>query len=173
MADYCEYLAELKSATIFQDIDDEALIELLETMSPEIVRLKAGEKPPLEDFRKFLIVLRSSPPREIQSRRFKYDMPKFGEPGMMMAEIPSLSRFMEFLDRPLKMPGKGPPCLPRDFELECLLCSADMMVKFYNEKVSQAQSIMLRNFLGLLAQKVMDVRSELFLLRDGVDIYNA
>jgi ribosomal protein L10 len=51
-----------------------------------------------------------------------------------------------------------------------LEASGEMLVKFYNEKVAQAQGVMLRNFLGLLTQKVTDVRQEIFLLRDGIDI---
>jgi hypothetical protein len=89
----------------------------------------------------------------------------------MMAEIPALSRFMEYLPQPLKKPF-GPGKKELEFDLECLQCSGEMMVKFYDQKTTAAQSIMLRNFLGILAQKVMDVRHELFLSRDGVDIYN-
>jgi hypothetical protein len=98
-------------------------------------------------------------------------MPKFGEPGMMMGEIPSLSQIFKVLPRPTKMPFKGhqkPPAL----DLDTLEVSGEMMTKFYNERVAPAQSVMLRNFLGILAQKVTDVRQELFLLRDGIDLYN-
>ncbi|MDR1873265.1 MAG: hypothetical protein LBS60_15315 [Deltaproteobacteria bacterium] len=169
MTNYRDYLPELKSSTLFQDIADDDLIELLETIAPPIVHLKAGQPLEIPDKGNFLIVLRSTPAKELQPRRFKYDMPKFGEPGMMMAEIPSLSRFLEFLGQKPELPFKPKPL---DFDLECLKCSGEALTRFYNPKVAPAQSVTLRNFLGILAQKVMDVRRELFLVKEGRDIFN-
>jgi hypothetical protein len=166
---YREYLPELKTTTIFQDIDDESILDLLTIMGPKIVYVKAGTQLQLPESGYFYIVLKSHPPKDPEPRRFKYAMPKFGEPGMMMAEIPALSRFLEFMDKPPQMPG---PHKPLEVDLDCLLCSGEMIVRFYNDKIAPVQSIMIRNFLGILAQKVMDVRQELFLLRDGVDIFN-
>ncbi|MDR0549143.1 MAG: hypothetical protein LBI10_07020 [Deltaproteobacteria bacterium] len=169
MENYRDYTPELKTTTIFQGLEDEALLDLLKAMGPPIVRLKAGERLSLPEKGQFFIVLKSSPGREIEPRRFKYAMPKFGEPGMMMAEIPGLSLFMEAL---AKKPT--PPFEPKPLEsdLDCLRLTGDMAVKFYDQKVAPAQSVFLRNFLGILAQKVMDVRRELFLLKDGRDIFN-
>ncbi len=168
MENYREYLPELKTTTLFQDIDDEALIDLLETMRPPIIRRKAGETIGLRpDMAAFRVVLRG-PVREPAPRRFKWDMPRFGEPGMMMGEIPSLSRFLDHIERPAK-PFFTPK--PLEHDLDMLEFSGEMLVKFYGEKVAAAQGVVLRNFLGILAQKVTDVRRELFLLRDGVDMY--
>ncbi|MDR2141707.1 MAG: hypothetical protein LBR11_07970 [Deltaproteobacteria bacterium] len=169
MENYREYLPELTSTTIFQDIPEEALIELLEAMAPPIRRRPAGEKPSLSDFNSFWIILRADPPQSLEPRRFKYDMPKFGEPGMMMAEIPALSRFLDFIPKTAPKPFEPKPW---PFALELLEFTPDSLVKFYSEKVAPAQSVFLRNFLGILAQKVMDVRRELFLLKDGRDIFN-
>jgi hypothetical protein len=169
MTNFREYLPYLLSSTLFQDIEGDDLIELLETINPPIVHFKAGEPLSTPDMSHFLVTLRAIPAQNIQPRRFKYDMPKFGEPGMMMAEIPSLSRFMEFLDKKPERPFKPRP-LP--FDLECLQFSGESITRFYNPKVALAQSVVLRNFLGILAQKVMDVRRELFLLKDGRDIFN-
>ena len=174
MENYREYLPELKSTTIFQDIADDDLIALLEAMGPKISHKKAGEgHGPLDkhDFNTFKFLLRATPAPPLAPRRFKWDMPKFGEPGMMMGEIPSLSQLFKVLPRPTKMPFKGHP-KPPALDIDALEVSGEMMTKFYNERVAPAQSVMLRNFLGILAQKVTDVRQELFLLRDGIDLYN-
>lgn len=60
---------------------------------------------------------------------------------------------------------KGPP--PRGpknlgYDLHLLLLSGEMLTKDYGEKYRLAQGIMLRNFLGILAQKVTDIRKEKF-----------
>jgi hypothetical protein len=169
MENYSEYLDELMSAPIFLGIGRDSLLELLEALGPRIVRFRAGDclRPPEPGC--FYLTARSNPPRNPEKRRFKYAMPKFGEPGMMMAEIPALSQFAEALDRP---PGNPHPSRPLEFDLDCLLFSAEMAAGVYDPKAARIQSIMMRNFLGILAQKVMDVRQELFLVRDGTDIYN-
>lgn len=44
------------------------------------------------------------------------------------------------------------------------------MMKYYGPEVAEAQGIMLRNFLGILAQKVCDVREEKFQLIRKFDL---
>lgn len=171
MENYREYLPELKTTTIFQDIEDEALIAMLEAMGPAIVCKKTGDMPQPMDKDKFQILLRRSDIglNDIEPRRFKYQMPRFGEPGFLMHEIPSLSRFMEALP-PNRKPAHTPK--PAEHDMAALEFSVDMLLNYYNAEVWPAQQMFLRNLLGMLAHKVMDVRQELFLLRDGRDIFN-
>jgi len=164
MPTYREFLPELKSTTLFQNIEDEALIALLEAMGPEIVCRKAGTRgmPPIDmDKGIFCVVLKGKPLDQLEPRLDVYNMPKSTEPGMMMGEIPCLSEMRK--SRAPKMKRKGPPHggpQNETFDLYMLQMSGEMVTKFYGEKYSEAQGIMLRNFLGNLAQKVTDVRKE-------------
>jgi molybdate/tungstate transport system substrate-binding protein len=164
MKNYREFLPELKSMTLFQKIEDEELIALLEVMSPEIVCRKAGTRgmPPIDmDKGIFCVVLRGKPLDQLEPRLDVYNMPKPNEPGMMMGEIPCLSEMQR--SRAPKMKRKGPPHGgPKNdtFDLYMLRMSGEMITKYYGEEYSKAQGIMLRNFLGILAQKVTDVRKE-------------
>lgn len=169
MENYRAYLKELKTTTLFQDIPDEELIALLEAMQPKIVMRKAGEPMPPMPEGTFKMALRATPDQGIVPRKFKYDMPKFGEPGMLMAEIPTYSRMFEGLKRRPGGPMHKPT--PIDYDLEMLEFTEGMMTAFYGEQHAHAQGIMLRNFLGILAQKVCDVRHELFLIRDARDMF--
>ena len=175
MVNYREYLPELKSTTLFQDIEDDALVALLEAMAPKLVVRKQGDGMTAFAPGTFRMALRATPPNEIVPRVFKYDMPKFGEPGMLMAEIPSLSLMGDGLKaagRERKGPG-GPPHKPKPvaYDLEMLEFEVDSLTRFYGEEIFKAQGIMLRNFLGILAHKVCDIRHELFLIRDARDMY--
>ena len=165
MLNYRDFLPELKSTTLFQNMEDEALIALLEAMKPEIVRREAGAKgmPPI-DMEKgiFCVVLKGKPLDRLEPRLDIYNMPKFNEPGMMMGEIPCLSEMNK--SRAPRMRFKGmPPFPPPDreqFELYLLRMSGEMLTKYYGEQYAAAQGAMLRNFLGILAQKVTDIRKE-------------
>lgn len=44
MEDYRAYLPELKTSTLFQDIEDDALIALLNAMQPRIIHKKVGDE---------------------------------------------------------------------------------------------------------------------------------
>ena len=182
MENYRKYLPELKSTTLFRDMADEEIICVLEAMQPAIIEQKAGEMPSIKkDFQVFRMILQGAPDKEQESRKHKYDMPKFGEPGMLMAEIPSLSRIFEGRkpgeepdgnpkdgERPPKPEDgkgekrrpKGPPIKPLPCDMKFLELSGEMLTKPYGPEVSEAQGKMLRNLLGILAQKVMDVRKE-------------
>lgn len=167
MENYREYLPELKSTTLFQGIDDEALVQLLEAMQPEIIRKKKGEMAEVKKgFKTFRMVLRVADQKELAPRPHRYDMPQFGEPGRLMAEIPCLSCMFEW-KKPEEGHGpdnerKGPPFKrkPLSCDTEFLEMSGEMVTKFYGAEVADAQGIMLRNFLGILAQKVCDEREE-------------
>ena len=170
MSIYKEYLPELKSTTLFQDIPDDELIALLDAMHPEIAVRKAGEAMPPMAKGTYYMALRSNPARELAPRQFKYDMPKMGEPGMLMGEIPTYSRMSEGLPQTNR---KRPPFKGRnlDYDLEMLVLTENMMTDFYGEQHAKAQGQVLRNYLGILAQKVCDIRHELFLIRDARDMF--
>lgn len=177
MENYRDFLPELKSTTLFQDIGDDALIQLLEAMQPAIIHRKKGEFPGIKnDFKTFRMVLKSCPAKETAPRPHKYDMPKFGEPGMLMAEIPSLSQaFAGKKPKPEEEKGgrpkrKGPPHKPLSSDMDLLELSGEMLTKYYGPETAEAQGIMLRNFLGILAQKVCDVREEKFRLIQKYDL---
>ncbi|HZK02418.1 MAG TPA: substrate-binding domain-containing protein [Anaerovoracaceae bacterium] len=164
MSDYRNFLAELKSTTLFKDIEDEALIALLEVMNPEIVLRKAGTRgmPPI-DIKEgiFCVILKGKPLDQLGPRLDEYNMPQYTEPGMMMGEIPGLSKMHK--SRAPKMRFRGRPHVgPKreEMDLYMLRMTGEMVTKFYGEQHSQAQGIMLRNFLGILAQKVTDVRRQ-------------
>ena len=164
MSDYRGFLPELKSMTLFQNIEDEELLALLDVMHPEIVCRKAGTRgmpPTVMEKGVFCVVLRGKPLDRLEPRLDVYDMPKLNEPGMMMGEIPCLSEMLK--SRAPRMKFKGPPHAgPKNenFDTCMLRMTGEMVTKFYGKKFSAAQSVMLRNFLGILAQKVTDVRKE-------------
>ena len=86
MENYRQYLPELKTTTLFQDMSDEQIIALLEAMQPAIERRKKGQVGIGEmEKGKFKMILRTDPAQPIAPRQFKWDMPQFGEPGMIMA----------------------------------------------------------------------------------------
>lgn len=166
---YRNWLPEIKSMTLFQDIGENDLIDLLEVMAPEVIHIEVGEEFPPFNAGSFKVFLKRYPPKEQIPRRFKWDMPKHDEPGLIMGEIPCLSRFMEKLDRKFSPPHGSKP---REYACDLLEMNTDMMLKYYNARVYPAQSVMIRNLMGILAQKVMDVRQDLFMSKFGVDIYN-
>ena len=170
MSKYTEYLPELRTSTLFQHMTDEQIVSLLDAMQPEIVMRKAGDPmPPLENGMYFM-ALRSTPAKPLVPRQFPFDMPRFGECGMLMGEIPTMSRMYEGLTDKTRHQHPG---LKRslDFDLEMLKFTEDMVTKPYGDAVAEAQGIMLRNYLGILAQKVCDIRHELFLIKDGRDMF--
>lgn len=167
--DYREWLPELKTTTLFQDIADDDLIALLEAMAPQVIHIEVGQYLPLDISRNFAMFLRRYPPKEQVPRRFKWDMPKFEEPGMLMGEIPYLSRYLEREGQ-----FKRPPMRDRPRETACdiLLFDVNTILDYRGDAVFSAQKTMLRNLLGILAQKVTDVREELWKLKYDVDIHN-
>ncbi len=109
----------------------------------------------------FCVVLKGKPLDQLELRLDVYNMPKPTEPGMMMGEIPCLSEMLK--SRAPKMKMKGPPHggpKNEEFDLYLLRMSGEMVTRFYGEQYTEAQGIMLRNFLGILAQKVTDMRRE-------------
>lgn len=171
MSIYEEFLPELQSTTLFQDIADADILAMLDAMQPEIIHVNKGEMMPEMAPGHWRMFLRRRPDAPLAARAFKYDMPKFGEPGMLMHEIPTLSRMADTL---ANRPGKfRPPHRPHplDYDADILEFSEDMVTTFYSADIAPAQGKMLRNYLGILAQKVNDVRHELFLIRDCRDMY--
>lgn len=167
-AGFREFLPEMKTTTIFQGIADDDLVKMLETMKPGIALMKGSDPMGGPDPDYYRIILRRAPALELQPRRFKYAMPRFGEPGMMMAEIPGLAQYMVTLGHL----GGGPrPGQTRDHDLYLLDVHQDQFTNYYNEDILPAQRRMWRNYLGILAQKVMDVRRNLLYRYEGHDLY--
>ena len=170
MSKYAEYLPELKTSTLFRGMSEEQILTLLDAMHPAIVMRKAGDPMQIPPEGAFYMALRSTPAKPLVPRQFPYDMPRFGECGMLMFEIPALSHMTEGLT---DKPRRFHPGIRRalDFDLEMLLFDEHMITRPYGEETALAQGLMLRNFLGILAQKVCDIRHELFLIRDGRDMF--
>ncbi|MBQ9014643.1 MAG: substrate-binding domain-containing protein [Firmicutes bacterium] len=164
MSKYEPYLAELKSTTLFQNIPEDELLALLDAMDPEIVvKTPRDLGNPGPDIKNgvFAMCLRGTPLDELQPRPDVYNMPKPHEPGMLMGEIPALSEMTKSRapkPKKFKFRGRGFPQLDTDEYM--LRMTPEMVTKFYGEEHTHAQSIMLRNFLGILAQKVTDTRRE-------------
>lgn len=173
MFNYGDYLSELKTTTLFRDMTDEEILLVLNSMQPAIK--KGGPEPQKDEngtpkFNSFRMVLRSNPVKELAPRYFKYDMPRYAEPGMLMAEIPALSSIQDY-QKPKQRPNGGPHH-KGNYELETLEFTPEMITKYYNPETAPAQGKMLRNLLGILSQKVCDIRQEYFLLKDGRDSYD-
>ena len=172
MENYREYLPELKTTTLFQDMSDEQIIMLLEAMQPAIEHRKKGQMG-IGEVQKgsFKMTLRTDPACDLAPRQFKWDMPQFGEPGIIMAEIPAFSCMGDYL--PKGESNFKPPHQPQPlaFDMDLLVFNSDMITAYYNPEVSQAQGIFTRNMYGILAQKVCDVRHELFLIKTGQDMF--
>lgn|GEM_PF-2483993 len=168
-ATFREFLPEMKTTTIFQDIPDEALIKMLETMKPGIALMKRDSPMGGPDPDYYRIILRTVPAREQKPRRFKYAMPNYGEPGMMMAEIPGLAQYMVTLGQ--TMGGPRPGGRVRDHDMYLLDVHQDLFTNYFNEEILPAQRQMWRNYLGILAQKVLDVRRDLLYRYEGLDLY--
>lgn len=167
-ASFREFLPEMKTATIFQEIPDDDLIKMLATMKPGIALYKKTDVMGGPDPDYYRIILRTIPAPELKARRFKYAMPHFGEPGMMMAEIPGLAQYMVTLGHV----GGGPrPSQTRDYDMYLLDVHRDQFTNYYNEDILPAQRKMWRNYLGILAQKVLDVRRGLLYRYEGLDLY--
>lgn len=165
MSSYQDFIPELMSSTLFQNIDRDSLIALLDVMKPEIVLHKTDSKSWLPiDMENgiFCVVLKGKPLEALEPRLDEYNMPKYGEPGMMMGEIPCLSEMLKSRAPKRRPKGifAGGESSPREHDLHLLLMTGEMVTKHYGEQYAKAQSIMMRNFLGILAQKVTDIRKE-------------
>ena len=165
MSKYAEFLPEMHYMPLFKDLSDEEIINLLEAMQPEIAVRKAGELMTPENSMDipndiFCFVVRGKPLEQCREILDVYTNNPPGEPGMMMGEIPVLSQILKS-KAPRQKGGKPPHGnSPAAFDTYMLRFTPDQITRFYNEDVAPAQGIMLKNFLGLLAQKVTDVRKE-------------
>lgn len=159
MVNYREYLPELKSMPLFQGIEEEELIALLEAMQPAVVHRETGVESTFKMGKDgFLVCLKNYLDPTITDKETKYTMPKPGEPGMMMGEIPSLSEAYLYASKKPAGPKPAPHGAPKEMKQDCLAMNAEMMVKFYSDAIYPAQAKMNRNMLGVLAQKVTDIR---------------
>nr|WP_320132297.1 hypothetical protein [uncultured Holophaga sp.] len=174
MSRYADYLPELCTMPLFLGFKDGEILAFLDRMQPAIChdRLdlkQAREAHPGQDT-PFRVLLRGGSVHELTQSPFPFAMPAFGTPGVLMAEIPSFSRLLDHV-----RPQGGPPGGHRQGSEapipESLEFTPDSITRFHDSETAPLQARMLRNLLGMLAQKVCDVRRELFLLRDGRDLY--
>lgn len=167
--EYSQYLSSLREATLFRDMEDDEILDLLSAMNPTIVHGRPTGPGSSGIHESFRMVIRSDTKPHAAPRRFKYDFPAFGEPGAMMGEILVLSEKERYL-KPTPLSVK-PELPPFEGDLLCLELTAEMLTSFYGEGLACAQGKMLRNFMGMLAQKVVDTRRKLTLERTGFDMY--
>ena len=70
----------------------------------------------------------------MEPRQFKYDMPKFGEPGMLMAEIPTYSKMADGLPKNSGKPKRPPHKMSAlSYDLE--------MLEFYSGTIVPAVGV--------------------------------
>ena len=169
MKNYKDYIDEMRSAVVFRDIAENDLLALLDKFGFEIVKIKAGEPRPPMPRNGFQILLRTYPAVENTKTRFAYDMPDFGACGFLMGEIPSFSRLFEGF----KTARPKPPFAikPPEHDMDVLVVDIAKLCEYQGDDVGKAQMQLWRNLTGMVAQKVNDVRQELFKLRDGFDMY--
>lgn len=169
MSDYEDLASSLTKATVFQGLSKDEIFALLVAMRPRLVMGLPPKPPTGEPHRCFWLVAKTIPERPEIKGRFAYGMQPHGEIGMMMGEILVFSRKEEFV-KPTPLSIK--PRLPQiSWDLILLEFTPEMITGFYSEEISLIQGKMIRNLLGMLAQKVVDVRRELYLERSGYDIY--
>ena len=164
MSRYRAYLPELQTTTLFQGIQDDDIVVLLDALDAEIVIQPKGTPglPPIDiENGIFCMVLRGQPLDRLAERFNAFDMPRVREPGMLMGEIPALSLMR--LSRDPEIRGRGPVVegsLNPDYDLHLLRLTPEALLVEVDDSVRPAQARMLRNLLGILAQKVTDVRRE-------------
>lgn len=167
MPDYERYASNLVGTALFQGMDCEEIRALLEAMAPPVHDGRAN--PDDGPIRSFQLVASCSPSRGRQTRMFPYSSDGFCEVGMIMGEIPALSLKDDYLKRTPLSVKKPQPSF--DWNIECLDLTPEMICADYGPKISPTQLKMIRNLMGMLAQKVVDVRRELYLERSGWDMY--
>ena len=166
---YAEFLPELRGTTLFEDLSDAEILSALETMRPPV---REGPLTPPEDgspHEAFLMVLRTDPPKAASPRRFAYDGQKRGEPGMLMGEVLVLSKKELYL-KPTPLSVK-PPFPPFEGSMLTLEFTPEMLETACDGETALAMAKVRRNLMGMLAQKVVDVRRDLYLERSGFDLY--
>ena len=169
---YRDLLPRLTAIPLFDGIDGEAIISLLDALQVEVVLQKEGEMRTADNapdpFRgMFGISLLGPAVSARDEREDPYQNPGFGELGQMMGEIPAFTEL--FKGKAAIMPPswapkglfKVDPSAPAQADSLVLRFTPEQFSTFVPE-VAEAQGKMIRNMLGLLAQKVTDTRKQLF-----------
>ena len=176
MPTYRDFLPQLATMPEFLGIEGEDIVALLEALKPEILCQKAGEERTPDngpDVRRNLFCIRLSgdpiPAPDVRDDR--YQNPDFTNCGMMMGEIPSFSCMFQNKSLPVKPGGPNgtfpqPPAPTEDVYV--MRFSPEQFTTFVPE-VAEAQGRMIRNFMGMLAQKVTDTRKMLFAANAELD----
>ena len=164
MKTYRDFLPQLVTMPEFLGIEPEDIIALLEALKPELVCRKAGEDPlpdngPDVKRNLFCIRLTGEPIPAPEDRDDRYQNPGFTNCGMMMGEIPSFSCMFQNKSMPVKpRPSKGHPMPPAPTEDVWAIRFSPEQLTAYVPEVAEAQGKMVRNIMGMLAQKVTDHR---------------
>lgn len=166
--DYRECAERLKGTVLFQGMKIDDIEKLLSHMQPTLCE---GRHHPDADgiHRTFRIVVKAEKALPPKPRPFPYSAHSFAQPGMLMGEIPALSLKDYCLGRtPLEIKEKFPPL---NFRITCLELSPEALCASVPAELADAHAQLMRNMMGFLAQKVMDVRRELYLERSNWDMY--
>lgn len=168
MLDYNACAKQLFGTVLFRGIHLEDIEGLLRHMKPSI---REGRHRPDVDgiHRTFRIVVYAEKTLPAKERPFPYSAHSFAQPGMLMGEVPALSLKDYYLGRtPLEIKEKYPPL---DFQIICIEVSPDVLCAPAPPELASAHAQLMRNMMGFLSQKVIDVRRELYLIRNGWDMY--
>ena len=176
MPTYRDFLPQLVTMPEFLGIEPEDIVALLEGLKPEILCQKAGEERtpdngPDVQRNLFCIRLTGEPIPAPEERDDRYQNPGFTNCGMMMGEIPSFSCMFQNKSLPVKPGGPHgkftPPPAPTE-DVYVIRFSPEQFTTFVPE-VAEAQGKMIRNFMGMLAQKVTDHRKIIAGLHAEID----
>lgn len=169
MLDYSKFADNLVGTVLFQGLERDEILSLLEEMVPPV---REGRHHPDEDgiHRTFRLVVACEPAVGRKDREFPFSAHGFCEPGMLMGEIPALSRKDEFLKR---TPLSIKPPLPEmgDRKITCLEFSPESFCAPVSDANAAAHAVVMRNMMGFLAQKVIGVRRKLYIEQSGWDMY--
>lgn len=179
--EYEAYAKNLVGTPLFQGMDSDEIATLLKAMSPSVRQGRANPNDNGGRICDFQLVVSSSapnPPEAGQAQasdggslknEFPYSGAGFCQVGMIMGEIPAFSKKDDVVKRtPLWV---KPPMPDLDWDIECLDLTPEMVCSDLGEKAAPAQRKFLRNLLGTLAQKVVNVRRDLYIERCGWDMF--
>ena len=175
---YRDFLPQLVTMPEFLGIEGEDIIALLEALKPEIICRNVGEAQTTDngpDIRRnlFCIRLTGEPIPAPGERDDRYQIPGYSNCGMMMGEIPSFSCMFQNKSLPTRPRGNvmknGFPGMVATTEpVYAMRFSPEQFCTIVPE-VAEAQGKMLRNVLGMIAQKVTDTRKMLFAAQDELE----
>ena len=167
MKTYRDFLPQLAVMPEFLGIEPEDIIALLEALKPEIICRKVGEEQTTDNgpdvkHNLFCIRLTGEPIPAPDVRDDRYQNPGYSNCGMLMGEIPSFSCMFQNKSLPVRpkpsVMKNGFPGMYSTTETIYALRLSPEQLTAYVPEVAEAQGKMVRNIMGMLAQKVTDHR---------------